>query len=54
MVLEVISLSFECDRNGFVGFDIALTTVDDRNIAKTKGDNPSSENVDDVCALVPV
>ena len=54
MVLEKFALVLECGGDGLVGFDIALTTVDDWDIPQTEGNNTTCENVDNIGSLVPI
>lgn len=53
MVLEEIAFVFEGLADRFRGFDIALTTVNDRYISQAKRDDATSKNVHDVGTLVP-
>ena len=51
---EVLSLVLESCRDGLSCLDVLLPAIDHRNIAKTKRNDPSSENVNDIRPLVPV
>lgn len=52
MVLKepLLVLQGRCDRLGLV--DVSLTSVDDRDVAETEGDDSASENIDNVGSLI--
>jgi hypothetical protein len=52
VVLEEFSFVSQSLLDGFARIDIPLSTIDDRNIAQTQGDDASSQDIDDVCSLV--
>jgi len=53
MILEELSLCLKGSCDGFVGLDIALASVHDWHVSKSQGDDSSSQNVDNISALVP-
>ena len=53
MVLEELALILERSDDRLVRVNVALTTVDDGNIAKTEGDDTASEDVHNVSSGVP-
>ena len=52
MVLEEFSLMRQGLLDCFARVDIALPAINDRNIAQTKGDDASSQDIDDIGSLV--
>ena len=54
VALEKVALVHQRSRDGLVGVDIALTTVDHWDVAQAQGDNPSSKNVNDIGAGIPI
>ena len=54
MTLKELTLRLQRGADGLVGLNIPLTTVNHRNITKTKRDDTASENVDDIGTRVPV
>lgn len=53
VVLEERPFGFESRRDGLGVVDITLAAVDDWDVAKTQRNDTSSENIYDVCSLVP-
>jgi hypothetical protein len=54
VVLEELPFVLQGCRDALARLDIALTTIYDWHVAETKRNNSSRQNIDDVCALVPV
>jgi hypothetical protein len=52
MVLEELAFVAERILDRLSGIDIALTSVDDRDVAQTKRDDATGENINDIGALV--
>lgn len=53
MVLEEGALSLQGLVDGLLGINITLSTVDDGNVAETKGNDTTGQNIDNVRASVP-
>jgi hypothetical protein len=53
MVLEEGALRFQRFVDRLLGIDIALTTIDNGDVAETKRDNTSSQNVYDIRSSIP-
>jgi hypothetical protein len=53
MVLEECALSLQGLVDGLFGVNITLSTVDDGNVAETKGNDATGQNIDDVRASIP-
>lgn len=53
MIFKELPFILECRANGLVCFNVALTTVDDGNVAQTKGNDATSENIDNVRSNIP-
>lgn len=54
MVFEEILLVLQSCSDGSLLVDVALSSVDDRDITETEGDDATGEDVDDIRALIPV
>ena len=54
MVLKEVLLVLESSSDALVGVDVTLASVHDGNVSEAKGDDTTSEDVDDVSTLVPV
>ena len=53
MVLKEVSFMIEGSSDSLAGFDISLATVDNWDITQAQGNNATSKNINNVCALVP-
>ena len=53
VILKELSLMFKSGCDGSLLIDVALTTVHNRNVSEAQRDDASSEDIDDVGALVP-
>lgn len=53
VVLEEGALALQGLVDGLLGINITLSTVDDRNVAETKGNDTTSQNIDNVRASIP-
>jgi len=54
MVLKKIAFELQSLNDGFVGFDVTLTTVDNGDISKSKWDDSSRKDINNIRSLVPV
>jgi hypothetical protein len=52
MILEEFPFVCQGFFNGLTSFDITLTTIYDGDVAKTKRDDSTSQDVDYICSLV--
>jgi hypothetical protein len=52
VILEKLSLIVQRRRNRFIGIDIPLSTIDNGHITELEGDNPSSQDIHHVRALI--
>ena len=53
MVLKELLLVLESCSDRLVGVDVALTAVHDRNIAQTKWDNATRQDIHDIRPSIP-
>lgn len=53
MILKKLALVLKCSSDRLRLINVTLATVDHRYITKAKGNNPPSQNVDDICSLIP-
>lgn len=53
VVLEKVAFVLESRSNAFGLIDISLTSVDDRDVAQSQGNDATSQNIDNVGSLVP-
>lgn len=53
MLLEKLGLRLERARDGLLLVDVALSSVDDWDVAESERDDSASEDVDDVGSSVP-
>lgn len=53
MIFKELSFMFECLADGLICFNVALATVDDGNVTQTKGNDATSENIDNVRSNIP-
>jgi len=54
MVLEKVAFELQSLNDGFVGFNVTLATVDNGDISKSKWDNSSRKDINNIRSLVPV
>jgi len=54
MVLEELTFGLEGDADLLVCFNVSLPSVHDRNVTQSQRNDPSSQNVDDVSASIPI
>jgi len=54
MAFKKVALELQSLNDGFVGFDVTLATVDNGDISKSKWDDSSRKDINNIRSLVPV
>lgn len=54
MILKEVAFSIESLGNRFVGFDVALTAIDYRNVSQAQRNDTPCKNVYYICSYVPI
>jgi len=48
VIFKELPFIIECLADGFIRFNVALATVDDRDVTQTKGDDTTRQNIDNI------
>jgi hypothetical protein len=53
VIFKELPFIIECLADGLIRFNVALATVDDRDVTQTKGDDATRQNIDNIGPSIP-